>query len=454
MPSLQSLVPKYQSSLESLIASYNIPGAGVAIFNDGELVELSAGVTNLNTRVPVDADTLFLIGSITKTLTTTLIMQLVDEGNVDLDQPVKRYVPDLQLGTERATETVTVRQIVSHTSGIPGDYIKDFGRGDDALDRYITSYRDIGHLHEPNSMISYSNSAFSLAGRLIEHVTGQVWDDVLRERLLQPLGMDHVATLAEDALRYRVAIGHRGKSDSDPTLEVGEMWLEFRAGGPAGFTPWAAPRDLITFARMHMNGGASQSGEHVVSPKSVAAMQTLQKEPFHSGSWDGVGICLGFFRFAYDGERVFGHNGGRSATLRFIPDRHFAITVLTNAGGGTSLASVFIESVVDDLFGINLAKPPATNPSLQLDTRNYVGVYEHVGNRVRVEETPDGLVLVNESVYGVAKDAVTRLLPVTETMFVNSNDAGDTSKVSFVEPGADGRFRFFHLALRAFKRVD
>jgi CubicO group peptidase (beta-lactamase class C family) len=135
MKSLDDLTPALQTRLEDLIASYGVPGAGVAIWHEGELREYSAGITNLNTRVPVDADTLFLIGSITKTLTTTLIMQLVDRGDLALDAPVLTYLPDLQLGDDNATRTVTVRHLVTHTSGIPGDYIKDFGRGDDALDR-------------------------------------------------------------------------------------------------------------------------------------------------------------------------------------------------------------------------------------------------------------------------------------------------------------------------------
>src|SRR5262245_60448818 len=181
MTMLPGLAPRIQERLDALIASFGIPGAGVAIWHDGESREFSAGVTNINTRVPVDADTLFLIGSITKTMTTTLIMQLVDRGELELDAPAKAYLPDLQLGDDDATRTVTVRQLVTHTSGIPGDYIEDFGRGDDALDRYVRSFSTIGHLHPPGTMISYSNSAFGVAGRLVERITERIWDDVLRE---------------------------------------------------------------------------------------------------------------------------------------------------------------------------------------------------------------------------------------------------------------------------------
>jgi CubicO group peptidase (beta-lactamase class C family) len=444
-----------KSRLDELIKQYGIPGAGVAIWHDGKLHEISAGVTNIKTGVEVDKDTLFLIGSITKTLTTTLIMQLVDSGDLELDKPVASYLPDLALGSDEATKSVTVRNLVTHTSGIPGDYLEDFGRGDDALDRYVKSFSEIGHLHAPNSMISYSNSAFGLAGRLIERVTGKTWDEVLRERLLDPLGMDHTATLAEQALRYRVAIGHRPKSADDPELELGEMWMEFRAGGPAGFTPWAAPRDLIKFAKMHINGGKSESGEQVLSATSAAQMQEIQKTPFASGSWDAEGIGLGFFVFNYGDQRVIGHNGGRSATLRVIPKQNFAVSVLTNASGGTSLASKFIDGLVNELFGVNLPKAPAQNGAVTIDPSRYVGTYQHVGRGIRIDADGDnGIKLVNESLWGINKGDSVPLQPVDEQVFLCAIERGEPAKVSFVEPDGDGNFGYFHIALRAYKRAD
>jgi CubicO group peptidase (beta-lactamase class C family) len=440
-----------KTRLRELSAKHGIPGAGVAIWHDGRLTEVSTGLTNIKTGVEVDKDTLFLIGSITKTMTTSLIMQLVEQGVLELDQPVITYLPDLRLGSEEATQTVTVRHLVTHTSGIPGDYLGDFGRGDDAVARYVATYGEIGHLHEPGAMISYSNSAFGVAGHLIARVTGETWNNVLRTRLLEPLDMDHTATLAEDALRYRVAVGHRPASNG--SLEVGEMWPEFRAGGPAGFTPWAAPRDLIAFARMHMGGGKSPDGQQLLAPESVAAMQTIQKSPFASGSWDGVGIGLGFFVFDYSGHKVIGHNGGRSATLRAIPEQDFAISVLTNTHGGDTMATDFIGDVVGELFGATIPSGPAETKAVSIDSARFAGTYEHVDSRLRIEPAGAGLKIVAEALWSVEPGHETPLQPVDETTFL-SQAGGESSKSSFLEPDASGRFGFFHSALRAFKRVD
>src|SRR4051794_15043792 len=118
------------ATLDGLAAQHHVPGASLAIAQGDELVLASAGVTNLRTGVGVDADTLFQIGSITKVYTTTLVMELVDEGRVGLDEPVQTYVPGFQLAVPGA-DAITVRHLLTHTSGIQGDHFDDHGTGDD-----------------------------------------------------------------------------------------------------------------------------------------------------------------------------------------------------------------------------------------------------------------------------------------------------------------------------------
>jgi hypothetical protein len=140
--------------------------------------------------------------------------------------------------------------------------------------------------------------------------------------------------------------------------------------------------------------------------------------------------------------------------MRVMPARRFAIGVLTNASGGTTLASTLIDGVVNDLFGIGLAKAPRENGSVASDPTRYEGTYEHVGRRFRIEAAGGRLRLVNESMWGMAKDDTVPLVPVSGTTFLGHFGNGESAKIGFVEPEADSRFRYAHVALRAFRRVE
>jgi CubicO group peptidase (beta-lactamase class C family) len=130
---------RLQRELESLIAQHKVPGAVLGVLHEGEIHEVAAGVLNKNTGHPVTTDSVFQIGSITKVWTATVIMQLVDEGRIELDAPVRTYLPEFEVADADVTERVTVRHLLTHTSGIQGDHFEDTGRGDDCLERYTAS---------------------------------------------------------------------------------------------------------------------------------------------------------------------------------------------------------------------------------------------------------------------------------------------------------------------------
>lgn len=160
-----------QDALDALARRHLVPGATLAIGLGDELFDFATGVLNVGTGVETTTDSVFQIGSNTKLVTTTLVMQLVDEGLVELDDPVRKYLPDFALADPRAAGEITVRQLLTHTSGIQGDYFKGFGRGDDAIERYVVSLADIDLVHAPGQFWSYCNSGFVVAGRLAEVVT-------------------------------------------------------------------------------------------------------------------------------------------------------------------------------------------------------------------------------------------------------------------------------------------
>src|SRR3954447_25234508 len=132
MRSLDDIAQFLTARFGELVAQRNVPGAAIAVLKDGEIVDTAAGVLSTSTGVAVTADSVFQIGSITKVWTATLVMQLVDEGLLDLDAPIRRYLPEFRLQDEKAAAAITTRQLLSHQAGFEGDVFTDTGRGDDA----------------------------------------------------------------------------------------------------------------------------------------------------------------------------------------------------------------------------------------------------------------------------------------------------------------------------------
>jgi CubicO group peptidase (beta-lactamase class C family) len=192
-----------QERLDDLRSKHRVPGASLAVLRGDEIDTVASGVLNLDTGVETTTESLFQIGSITKVWTTTVAMQLVDAELLELDAPVRTYVPEFRVADESVSRSVTIRHLLSHSSGIDGDNFADTGRGDDALEKYVLTCAPLRQVHPLGATMSYCNTGFSLLGRVIELVTVEVWDAAIRVRLFEPLGLTHTATLPEEVLRYR-----------------------------------------------------------------------------------------------------------------------------------------------------------------------------------------------------------------------------------------------------------
>ena len=202
---------------------------------DGREVYACHGVTSIENPLPVDPDTLFLLGSVTKTFTATAVMRLVADGKVELDAPVRRYVPELVLADERAAAEITVLNLLNHTAGLDWRVIVDTGEGDDALARYVAKLAGLELIAPPGARASYSQAGYNLAGRIIEKVTGLTFERAVASLVFEPLGLSHSFFAASDIMTRRFAVGHnRGE---DGTLSIARQWKDARAAT----TPAAAP---------------------------------------------------------------------------------------------------------------------------------------------------------------------------------------------------------------------
>lgn len=382
----------WQDRLTALADKHGVVGASLAIRHGDEVAEAATGVLNLRTQQPVTTDSVFQIGSITKVWTATLVMQLVDDGLLDLDEPVARHLPGFSVADEQVARTVTARQLLAHTSGIDGDLFLDTGRGDEALERYVAAMADLTQVHPQGATMSYCNSGYSLLGRLVEVLRGATWDAVLRERLLAPLGLESAGTLPEEALLWGAATGHIvPPGQSEPT--VTPQWGIYRSAGPAGLLHMTA-RDSLALARLHLADGLAPDGNRLLSQESAVLMRQEQvavPDPYTLGSHWGLGWIL----MTWDGRPVFGHDGatlGQGAFLRVLPETDLSLALNTNGGAHPrDLFEDLYGEVFEALAGVQMPRRPEPVPGAELsDIDRYTGRYAREAVEMTVEPTSDG----------------------------------------------------------------
>ncbi|HEV3358020.1 MAG TPA: serine hydrolase [Pseudonocardiaceae bacterium] len=376
----------WRRRLDTLARRHHVPGAQLGIFRLGdvedELVTAAHGVLNVDTGVDTTTDSLFQIGSISKVWTTTVAMQLVDEGKLDLDAPVIEVLPELRLSDPDVTKQVTLRHLLTHTSGIDGDIFTDTGRGDDCVEKYVALLADAAQNHPLGATWSYCNSGFILVGRVIEKVTGKTWDEAIRERLFTPLGLTHTVTLPEEALLFRAAVGHVGEE----TPVRAPVWVLPRSAGPAGLIA-STVADVLAFARLHLTGGLASDGDRVLSAESGATMADKHADlPDKYSLGDSWG--LGWIRYNWDGHRVIGHDGGtigQSAFLRILPEQGLAVALLTNGGNTRDLYEDLYREIFAEVAGVAMPQPlaPPAEP-VTVDITPWLGTYERASVRMEI----------------------------------------------------------------------
>ncbi len=453
-PDLTSRLAGIDTVLADACERYQVPGATLAVRQDDEILEFAQGVLNKSTGVEATPDSLFQIGSITKLFTTTLVMQLVDEGRIDLDEPVRTYLPEFLLQDGKQAATVTVRQLLCHTSGIDGDFFIDTGRGSDCVERYVMAMAGVPKLHEPGEMWSYCNAGFSVAGRIIEKLTGLTWDDALKQRLLKPAGITTMGTLPEEAILGRAAAGHMPGPDGVPALAP--IWALPRSNGPAGATPFAAARDLLTFGWLHLRGGRTEDGSRLVSFESVRHMQ--QKQADLPGAGEPKEWGLGWMLFDWDGQRIIGHDGGtvgQSSFFRMSPDRRYGAAILTNGGNTQALYRRVMGEVFRLGASIEMPPLPAANPDGHVDPTRFVGTYQKLSARLDITLEDGNLTATSTSLGPLENPPVIYdLAPIDDTNLEATARASRFRGVfAFLNPRPGGPFDYVRSGSRLHRRT-
>lgn len=382
-----------QDRLEELAAELGVPGAVVGVLADDEITVCATGVTKLGPDgAPVTADTLFLIGSIAKVWTATLVMQLVDEGRLELDEPVNRYLtPPLRLADQAVADTVTVRQLLTHTGGFYGDADEPPDRGEDAVERTVAGYAELPQLHRIGTLFSYSNAGFNILGRLVECLTEKTWDDALRDRLLTPLELHRTASLPERAMVHRVAIGHE-RLAGDTDLTPVEEWGAARGSGPCGGTLATTAGELLAFARMHLRDGLGPAGPPVLGADAARLMREPRVRMIDPTFGDAWG--LGWEVPRVDDPAVIGHGGnvsGQESQLYLVPGHGLAICVLTNGDVTGRIREKLCDELLEHHVGVTVSSNPQPAPAgTTVEVGGYLGTFGRTDIRFTFSRNGDG----------------------------------------------------------------
>jgi CubicO group peptidase (beta-lactamase class C family) len=350
------------------MSRHKVPGAALGIICAGQEFTRGFGVTSAAHPLPVNEKTLFQIGSITKTFTATAVMRLVEAGQLTLDEPIRTYLPDFKMRDPAVTAGVTMRHLMTHTGGWVGDYFPDTGNGDDALAKFVGLMADLQQLTPLGTVWSYNNAAFSLAGRVIEVVTGKTYETALKELVLAPLGLSRCCLFPTEVMLHAFAVGHTTVEDKSIVLRP---WQLTRACTPAGGI--AAPmKDLMSYARFHLSDGKTPDGTRILSSESIKLMQTagVPAELEYK-----MGIAW-WMRLHEGVTRVF-HGGGtfgQLAILTLTPERNFALAMTTNSMSGGLVMRDALNDLVPPFLGYKTSEPNDM-PMTTEQTSEYAGRY-------------------------------------------------------------------------------
>jgi CubicO group peptidase (beta-lactamase class C family) len=344
----------------------NVPGVAIGIYHKGKEYVNGFGVTSIEHPLSITPDTLFQTGSISKTFTGTLLMMLAEQGKVDLDAPVRKYIKDFKLRDKDVARRVTVRNLLTHTGGWVGDYFNDFGNGDDALDKMVKDIAKLPQIQPLGKIWSYNNTGFNVASRIIEIVTKKPYEQVAQEMLFDQLGLDMSFFYPSDILfTHRFVVGHQKVKGK---VQVARPWAIGRAGNGVGGV-MSTVRDLLKYARFHMSNGR----KNLIAGKSLKAMRVPQADMGPRGMMGITWFIRDIGKF-----KVYAHGGatnGQQAYFFFIPEKDFACAVLTNSDDGGIITAGVFGLALETYFNVSLESPtPIVVPAVEL--KEFTGRYK------------------------------------------------------------------------------
>jgi len=462
-----------QQLLDDQVEGSSVPGFVAGVWWDGESFEAASGRANLNTGVPMTADTAFLLGSITKVLVTSMLMRFVERGQINLDDLVVDRLPELRLGDEATVEALRVHNLVNHSSGIDAsDFAPDLGRNADATARYVAALADVGQLYPLGRHISYCNPAFVIAGRLMEVISGASFDSLIRREIFSPAGMERSCTSGDEAILHRTAVGHI----VDPATNVPRATRRFMLPyslGAAGSTVITTIADLLRFARVHLDRGATPEGARLLAPESVEAMAT---ETIREEELGGFAVGRGWLLPSMGPAKVLMHTGGSYggiSSLIVVPEKRFACAAFGNSTTTGPMHEKLHAFVLQEMLGLP-ASPHLQPATAAIDPARYTGTYRKQHQSIAIAPDENGTLTATitfeyDDVHRELFSEYTGwdemppfpLHSITESFFVAGAPPAEpiqlnrmtSAGITFLDPDERRHFRYCSNGLRISRRV-
>ena len=340
--------------VEMKMAEYRVPGVGFGVLAAGVTTVRGFGITNLDNPQPVTPDTVFPIASISKTVATTAVMRLVEQGRIDLEAPVRAYIPDFRVADEQASRDVRVWHLLTHTPGWEGQ-LGTPDRGPETGASFVAGLRDLPQMARPGTVWSYNNAGFGVAGRILEVVTDSSIHEAMRDLVFAPLGLTRAFTRTGDAMTYRFAAPHRtgddGRNEVDHTFQLP---VNSAVGGAA-----MSIADMLRYARFHLGDGTAEGGARILTRASLEVMRTPRV--VKNSTTDEMG--MGWHLRHLNGVLTAAHGGtlgGHCLHVQLVPERDLAFSILTNHNQGWRLIQDVERAILEAYEGLSLAPGQAT----------------------------------------------------------------------------------------------
>jgi CubicO group peptidase (beta-lactamase class C family) len=349
---------------QRLMDEIKVPGIAIGIMHDGQVHMAGLGMTNVDDPQAVTEDTVFYIGSISKTFTTTVVLKMSERGEIDLEAPVRMYLPEFSVLDGEASEKARVIDLFQHRTGWQGDYFEDPSSGEDALEKAVRSFRFLPQRTPYGEVWAYNNNNFIIAGRLIQVVSrAKSYEQKVKEELFLPLGMTHSSFFMAELMAERFAVGHAVVSDGTPEPQV--SFAPFpRSVYPAGGI-LSNVSDMMKYMKFQFDG-KDKDGSQLLSPKLL----DMAHSPLVEGELsEHTGVT--WFVEDIGGVRTVFHAGrsaGATAKMLIAPDKKFGIIVLTNSDRGIEVYDAVIALALKKYLDVErtpLVAIPADRSSLE-----------------------------------------------------------------------------------------
>ncbi len=327
-----------KSEAQRLMDEIKVPGIAIGIIHDGKVQMAGLGITNADDPQAVTEDTVFYIGSISKTFTSTVVLKMSERGELNLEAPVRKYLPEFSVLDREASEKAKVIDLFQHRTGWQGDYFEDPSSGEDALEKAVRAFRFLPQRTPYGEVWAYNNINFIIAGRLIQVVSrAKSYEQKVKDELFLPLGMTHTSFFMAELMADRFAVGHGGVYDGTSKPKV--SFAPFpRSVYPAGAILSNAS-DMMKWMQFQFDG-KGKDGSQLLSPKLL----DMAHSPLVEGELSENNGVTWFVEDIGGVRTVFhaGRSAGQTAKMLFAPDKKFGIVVLTNSDRGIEVYDAVI----------------------------------------------------------------------------------------------------------------